>query len=69
MMERNFIRGSLGTRLDVEDLKYDIKRLMAERDYHKSKLEIFEQTIRAQQAEIDEVEGNKRIETKGEMYK
>ena len=39
-MERNAIRNSLSKRLDVVDLKYDIRRLSAELYYHKSKTAI-----------------------------
>ena len=56
-MEKNDVRKSLPGRLDVAELEYDIKRLSAELDYHKSKTVIFEQTIQAQQAELDEMLG------------
>ena len=54
-MEKNPTRNSLPDRLDVADLKYDIKRLSAEMDYHKSKVKIFEETIKAQQEDLDNI--------------
>jgi len=54
-MERNAIRNSFVEKLDVTNLKYDIKRLTAELNYLKSKTSIFEQTIKAQQAALDEM--------------
>ena len=69
-MKRNEIRNSLGSRLDVADLEYDISRLSSELDYHRSKVVIFEQTVKAQQEELDALlgvlEGPK---VKGEIYK
>ena len=69
-MEKNQIRESLGSRLDVADLEYDIKRLTSELDYHRSKVVIFEQTVKAQQEELDALlgilEGPK---VKGEIYR
>ena len=44
-MENNNIRESLPQRLEIADIEYDIKRMSAELNYHKSKVEIFEQTI------------------------
>ena len=52
-MAKTPIRNSLSDRLDVADLEYDIKRMTAELEYHKSKTKIFEQTIKAQQEELD----------------
>ena len=54
-MEKNPTRNSLPDRLDVADLRYDIKRLSAEMDYHKSKVKIFEETIKAQQEDLDNI--------------
>ena len=69
-MERNEIRNSLGSRIDVADLEYDISRLKSELDFHRSKVVIFEQTVKAQQEELDALlgvlEGPK---VKGEIYK
>ena len=52
-MEYNAIRNSLADRLDVADLKYDIKRLSAEIYRHKSKTMIFEETLKAQKTDLD----------------
>ena len=52
-MEKNVIREKLPERLDVAELEYDIKRLSAELIYHKSKVKIFEETIQAQQADLE----------------
>ena len=69
-MERNEIRNSLGSRIDVADLEYDISRLKSELDFHRSKVVIFEQTVKAQQEELDALlgilEGPK---VKGEIYR
>ena len=54
-MEKNIVREKLPDRLDVADLRYDIKRLSAEMDYHKSKVKIFEETIKAQQEDLDNI--------------
>ncbi len=68
-MEKNTIRESLGHRLEVADIEYDIKRMSAELNYHKSKAKIFEQTIRARQDELDEMFGiTERSADNGEMY-
>ena len=69
-MERNEIRNSLGSRIDVADLEYDISRLSSELDYHRSKVVIFEQTVKAQQEELDALLGVLEGPTvKGEIYK
>ncbi len=52
-MEKSPFRESLSEKLDLADLKYDIKRLSAELYYHKSKTSIFEQMIKAQQTDLD----------------
>ncbi|HSG83353.1 MAG TPA: hypothetical protein VLA08_02215 [Nitrosopumilus sp.] len=68
-MEKNTIRESLGHRLEVADIEYDIKRMSAELNYHKSKAKIFEQTIRARQDELDEMFGvTAHSADNGEMY-
>ena len=69
-MKRNTIRNSLGSRLDVADLEYDVSRLNSELNFHRSKVVIFEQTVKAQQEELDALLGIlDRPETKGEIYK
>ena len=69
-MEKIPIRNSLPDRLDVADLEYDIKRMNTELEYHKSKTIIFEQTIKAQQGELDKLlEVKKDNFPNGEMYK
>jgi len=69
-MERNSIRDGLVKRLEIVDLENDIKRLSAELDTHKSKTVIFENTIHAQQADLDCLLGVP-VEPKkmGEIYK
>ena len=52
-MEQNSIRQDLTNRLEIADLEYDIKRMSAEIDFHKSKAVIFEHTVQAQQADLD----------------
>ena len=52
-MEYNAIRNSLTERLDIADLKYDIKRLSAELYRHKSKTMIFEETLKVQKIDLD----------------
>ena len=54
-MKKSPIRNSLSVKLDVADLEYDIQRLTAEMNYHKSKTDIFEHTIKAQQADLDRI--------------
>ncbi|MGY5151882.1 MAG: hypothetical protein ACW9XA_06405 [Candidatus Nitrosopumilus sp. bin_6a] len=68
-MEKNDIRESLGDRLDVVDMEYDIKRMLGELNYHKSKAKIFEQTIKARQEELEKMlEIPKSNVDNGEMY-
>ena len=67
-MERSPFRKSLSEKLDVADLRYDIKRLSAELFYHKSKTSIFEQMIKAQQTDLDEVIGIQQEPPKEEIY-
>ena len=61
-MKKSPIRNSLSDKLDVADLEYDIQRLTAEMNYHKSKTDIFEHTIKSQQADLD------RIHSKGQSH-
>ena len=69
-MERNAIRNSLSKRLDVADLKYDIRRLSAELYYHKSKTAIFEETVKAQRVDLDEILGtHQQPKSKEEIYR
>ena len=68
-MEKSPFRESLSKKLDLADLKYDIKRLSAELYYHKSKTSIFEQMIKAQQTDLDEVIGTHLGQSKEEIYK
>ena len=68
-MEKSPFRESLSEKLDLADLKYDIKRLSAELYYHKSKTSIFEQMIKAQQTDLDEVIGTHLGQSKEEIYK
>ena len=68
-MEKNNIRESLTQRLEIVEIEYDIKRMSAELNYHKSKVEIFEQTIIARQGELEGVLGIPEHPTdNGEMY-
>ncbi len=68
-MENNNIRESLPQRLEIADIEYDIKRMSAELNYHKSKVEIFEKTIIARQGELEGVLGIPKHPTdNGEMY-
>ncbi len=63
------LRKSLGERLDVVDIEYDIKKMSIEMDYHKSKTVIFEQTIKERQAWLDEQLGVTKLSIpKGEFY-
>ena len=69
-MEQNNIRKSLPDKLEVIDLKYDIKRLAAELDAHKSKTLIFEEAIKAQQSELNEmIEVTQYPTLKEEIYR
>ena len=62
-MAKNVVRIALADRLDVADLKYDISRMTVEMKYHKSKTDIFVQTIKAQQTELDNILGTKQDPT------
>ena len=69
-LEKNNIRESLAQRLEIADIEYDIKRMSAELNYHKSKSKIFDQTIKARQGELEEMLGIPEHPTdNGEMYK
>ena len=69
-MEQNSIRKVLSDKLDVTELELDINRLSTELRYHKSKTKIFENTIQAQQADLDAVLGVPIDPKKmGEIYK
>ena len=60
---------SLGERLDVVDIEYDIKKMSIEMDYHKSKTVIFEQTIQERQRWLDGQLGvTQHPILKGEFY-
>jgi hypothetical protein len=69
-MKENNLREILPDRLNVVDLEYDIKKLSAEMEYHKSKVTLFDQAIKVQQKELDvmlDVPENQIVN--GEMYK
>ena len=68
-MEKNNIRESLTQRLEIVEIEYDIKRMSAELNYHKTKVEIFEQTIIARQGELEGMLGiPENPADNGEMY-
>ena len=69
-MKKNTIRNQLPQKLDVLDLELDIKRLTAEFEYHKSRSTVFEQALKAQQAELHQIlEIQQHIEPKGDFYR
>ena len=69
-MEENNLRDSLSGKLDAIDLECDIKRLIAELNYHKSKAKAFDETIQYQQDKIDGLVGVRKVSAeKGEIYK
>lgn len=69
-MKKNIIRNQLPQKLDVLDLELDIKRLTAEFEYHKSRSEVFEQAIKAQQVELHQIlEIQQHPEPKGDFYR
>jgi len=68
-MEQNSKRKSLGQRLDIADIEYDIKKMSLEMVYLKSKTVIFEQTIKERQTWLDEQLGITEHSTVGEIYK
>ena len=68
-MEGNNLRDILPDRLHVVDVEYDIKKLSAEMDYHKSKVILFDQAIKVQQKELDRIMDVPEIQIEaGEMY-
>ena len=54
-MEKNEIRKSLYERLDVEDLKYDIRVLVTELNHHQSKTNLFVEAIKAQKMDLNKI--------------
>ena len=68
-MNEDSNRESLGERLDIADIEYDIKKMSLEMDYHKSKTVIFEKAIKERQALLDEQLGVTQHSTTGEIYK
>ena len=69
-MRKKNIRKSLSDRLTVVDVEYDIKRMSAEMEYHKAKVIIFDQAIKAQQSELGEMlDVPQYSPPKGEFYK
>ncbi len=68
-MEGNDLRAILPDRLHVVDLEYDIKKLHAEMEYHKSKAIIFEQALKVQEKELDRLLGASGNQiANGEIY-
>ena len=68
-MNEDSNRKSLGKRLDIADIEYDIKKMSLEMDYYKSKTIIFEKEIKERQAWLDEQLGVTQHSTTGEIYK
>ena len=69
-MEKSETRKSLSSRIDIADLEYDINVLNTELNYHRSKVVIFEKTVKAQQKELDALLGVlEEPNVKGEIYK
>ncbi len=59
-MERNPVRNALTERLQVENLKYDIRVLITELNYHQSKIRLFGEAIKAQKNDLNKIlEGQK----------
>ena len=54
-MERNPIRNSLSERLEIEDLEYDIRVLITERDHYRCKTDIFVESIEAQKKDLNKI--------------
>jgi len=54
-MEKNATREALAERLDVEELKHDIRRLTSEVFRHKARTAIYAETLKAQKAELNAV--------------
>jgi hypothetical protein len=69
-VEENNMRELLSGKLDVIDLEFDIKRLIAELNYHKSKSKAFDETIQFQQDKLDGLIGVPKTSVEnGEIYK
>ena len=69
-MEKSETRKSLSSRIDIADLEYDINVFNTELNYHRSKVVIFEKTVKAQQKELDTLLGVlEEPNVKGEIYK
>ena len=68
-MNEDSNRVSLGRRLDIVDIEYDIKKMSLEMVYLKSKTVIFEKAINERQAWLDEQLGVTQHSTTGEIYK
>jgi hypothetical protein len=69
-MIENDLRESLSGRLDAIDLECDIKTLIAQLNYHKSKTKVFDETIQFQQDKLDDLVGIPKISSEqGEIYK
>ncbi len=69
-MEQNDMRDSLSGKLNVIDLEFDIKRLIAELNYHKSKSKAFDETIKSQQDKLDDLIGIPKVSVEnGEIFK
>jgi len=69
-MVENNLRESLSDRLDAIDIESDIKRLIAELNYHKSKAKVFDETIQFQQNKLDDLVGIPKISSENkEIYK
>ena len=64
------LRESLSGKLVTIDLECDIKRLIAELNYHKSKAKAFDETIQFQQNKLDVLVGVRKVSTENEeIYK
>ena len=64
------LRESLSGKLDAIDLECDIKRLIAELNYHKSKAKAFDETIQFQQDKLDGLVGVRKVSGENEeIYK
>ena len=68
-MERNPIRNALSERLEIEDLEYDIRVLSTERDHHRCRAYIFDESIKAQKKELEKIlQNEKPLETTRGVY-
>ena len=69
-MAESDLRESLSGKLDAIDLECDIKRLIAELNYHKAKAKVFDETIQFQQDKLDELVGARKVSAENEeIYK